>query len=105
MIKRAGENISATEVESALLEHPDIAEAAVIGISDPIRDEAVKAYVVAREGSTVSVEDVIAHCRAYLAPFKVPTAVEVRDRLPRTSIGKIEKKTLRAEARATGELQ
>ena len=105
VIKRAGENISATEVESALLEHPDIAEAAVIGISDPIRDEAVKAYVVAREGTTVTVEDVIAHCRAYLAPFKVPTAVEVRDRLPRTSIGKIEKKTLRAEARATGELQ
>jgi crotonobetaine/carnitine-CoA ligase len=104
VIKRAGENISATEVESALLEHPDIAEAAVIGITDPIRDEAVKAYVVAREGSALTVEQVIAHCRAFLAPFKVPTVVEVRGGLPRTSVGKIEKKTLRAEARAAGEL-
>ena len=46
MIKRAGENISASEVEDVLLDHPDVAEAAVIGVDDPVRDQAVKAFVV-----------------------------------------------------------
>jgi carnitine-CoA ligase len=104
VIKRAGENISATEVESALLTHPDIAEAAVIGVTDRIRDEAVKAFVVPAPGSRLTADDVVEHCRGRLAPFKVPTVVEIRDGLPRTSIGKIEKKALRAEAKSNGEL-
>ena len=51
MIKRAGENISASEVEDVLLDHPDVAEAAVIGVDDPVRDQAVKAFVVLEEGA------------------------------------------------------
>jgi carnitine-CoA ligase len=95
MIKRSGENVSSSEVESVLLDHPDVAEAAVIGVPDPVRDEAVKAFVVAAPGRTLREEDLLAHCRENLAPFKVPTIVELRAELPKTSIGKIEKKALR----------
>jgi crotonobetaine/carnitine-CoA ligase len=69
----------------------------VIAVPDPIRDEAVKAFVVLREGSSVTPEQIEAHCAARLAKFKVPTFVELRSSLPKTSLGKIEKKALRAE--------
>jgi crotonobetaine/carnitine-CoA ligase len=95
MIKRAGENVSSAEVEAALLEHPDVVEAAVVGVPDPVRDEAVKAFVVPAEGVTLSEADVIAFCRENLASFKVPTILEFRTELPKTSVGKIEKKSLR----------
>jgi crotonobetaine/carnitine-CoA ligase len=100
MIKTAGENVSASEVERILLTHPDIAEAAVIGIPHPIRDEVVKAYVVPAGDATLTSAAVIAHCTAHLARFKVPAEVEILDALPKTSIGKVEKKTLR-QAHAT----
>jgi crotonobetaine/carnitine-CoA ligase len=96
VIKRAGENVSAMEVETVLLEHPEIALAAVVSAPDPIRDEAVKAFVVRREGSTLQTEAIQAFCAERLAPFKVPTIVELRDDLPLTSVGKVEKKALRA---------
>jgi crotonobetaine/carnitine-CoA ligase len=95
MIKRAGENVSSAEVEAALLEHPEIEEAAVIGVPDPVRDEAVKAFIVPVEGKTLTEDAVIAFCRENLARFKVPTILEFRTELPKTSVGKIEKKTLR----------
>lgn len=95
VIKRAGENISASEVEAALLLDERVQEAAVIGVTDPIRDEAVKAFVVPVEGVELTEEQVVAHCRAQLASFKVPTLVVIVDALPKTSIGKIEKKALR----------
>jgi crotonobetaine/carnitine-CoA ligase len=97
MIKRAGENVSTVEVESVLLDHPEIVEAAVIGVVDPIRDEAVKAFVALAAGSTLTVEAIQEHCAGRLAKFKVPTIVDIRDELPKTSIGKIEKKLLRGE--------
>jgi len=95
MIKRAGENISALEVESILAAHPDVLEAAVIGVPDHIREEAVKAFVVARPGSRLDEAAITAHCAGHLASFKVPTEVEFRDELPHTSIGKINKGALR----------
>jgi crotonobetaine/carnitine-CoA ligase len=94
MIKRAGENVAALEVEGALLEHPDIVEAAVFGVPDPIRDEAVAAVVVAHG---LTAEDVIDHCREHLAKFKVPTFVEFAAELPKTSIGKVRKDVLRKQ--------
>jgi len=100
MIKRAGENVSATEVEVALAEHPDVELVAVIGVPDPVRDEAVKAFVVSRPGSGLGEEDLLRHCEGLLARFKVPTIIELRDSLPTTSIGKVEKKQLRREAAA-----
>jgi len=97
MIKRAGENISASEVEAALLDHPCVADAAVIGVPDAVRDEAVKAFVIVKDGSNVTPERLLEHCSRRLAHFKVPTLLEIRTDLPRTSVGKIEKKLLRQE--------
>lgn len=102
VIKRAGENVSASEVEAALVQHPGIAEAAVIGVVDPVRDEAVKAFVVLESGHDVTIEEIRQHCAQRLASFKIPTLVEVVPDLPKTSIGKIEKKVLRAREEEFG---
>ena len=95
VIKRSGENISAAELEQVLTAHPEIAEAAVIGVPDPIRDEAVKAFVRLVPGSGLSVQDVIDYCRRELIDFKVPSEVEFVDDFPRTQSMKIEKRLLR----------
>jgi crotonobetaine/carnitine-CoA ligase len=97
VIKRGAENVSASEVEGVLMEHPAVLECAVIGVPDPIKDEAVKAFVVVRPGTALSVDEILVHCAGRLAKFKVPQLVEVRDDLPKTSIGKIEKKLLRRQ--------
>jgi carnitine-CoA ligase len=96
VIKRGGENISASEVERTLGQHPGVLECAVIGVRDPIKDEAVKAFVVARPGAELTEADVIAFCAERLARFKVPQIVEIRAELPKTPLGKIAKKLLRA---------
>ena len=85
MIKRAGENISASEVELVIAARPGVALAAVIGVPDPIRDEAVMAFVVPEEGETLTPEDITSHCADHLARFKVPTIVEIHPTLPTTS--------------------
>lgn len=95
IIKRAGENISSSEVERVLVQHPAVLEAAVVGVPDPIRDEAVKAFVVVRSGAEASAEELSAFCAESLAGFKVPTEYEFLPELPKTSIGKIQKKALR----------
>ncbi len=95
MIKRAGENVSAIEVESVLVDHPLIAEAAIIGIADPIRDEAVAAVVVIAEGADLTEDDITAYCKERLSRFKVPTVVAFETELPKTSIGKVRKDELR----------
>lgn len=95
MIKRAGENISASEVEDVLAGHPAVAEAAVIGVPDPVRDQAVKAFVMLEHGMEATVEELAEHCACRLADYKVPTIVEIVEDLPRTSVGKVAKKLLR----------
>jgi crotonobetaine/carnitine-CoA ligase len=108
MIKRAGENVSAIEVEATLIDHPGIAEAAVVGVPDDIRDEAVAAVVVAGAAGGLSADEVIEHCREHLSKFKVPTVVRFVEELPKTSIGKVRKDELRkllkrdAESAAAG---
>jgi crotonobetaine/carnitine-CoA ligase len=94
VIKRAGENVSATEVECVLTAHPLIAEAAVIGVPDPIRDKAVKAFVRLRPGAALTASEVVCHCRAHLAAHKVPEVVEFVEDFPRTASLKIEKRSL-----------
>jgi crotonobetaine/carnitine-CoA ligase len=74
-----------------------VAECAVIGVFDPLRDEAVKAVIVLRHGATPCDDELTEWCGRYLARFKVPTVFEYRDALPKTSIGKIKKYQLRAE--------
>jgi crotonobetaine/carnitine-CoA ligase len=95
MIKRSGENISTIEIENLLTTHPAIAEAAVIGVPDPIRDMAIKAFVLPKKDGELSVEQVFEYCRENLAAFKVPSFVELVEDFPRTCSMKIEKRLLK----------
>lgn len=100
MVKRGDENVSSEEVESVLNAHPLIAESAVIGVPDPIRQEEIKAIIVLKAPNTplqVSPTEIWAHCREHLAPFKVPRYLEYRDELPKTPSSKIQKSLLRRE--------
>ncbi|MGH7388588.1 MAG: AMP-binding protein [Candidatus Rokuibacteriota bacterium] len=91
MIKRAGENVSASEVEETLKQHPAVFDAAVVGVPDPVRDQSIKAFVILADGAAASAEDLVAWCRGRLSRFKIPEAVEFRTTFPRTSVGKIQK--------------
>ena len=98
LILVSGFNVYPREVEDVLLRHPDIEEAAVIGIPHPYTGEAVKALVVVRAGAQLSADDVIAHCAVSLARFKCPTTVEFADELPHSATGKVSKGRLRENA-------
>jgi len=95
VIITGGENVSSVEVEDCLYQHPAVAEAAVIGIPDAKWGETVKALVVLRSAGGTTETELIEHCRSRLAHFKCPTSVEVRDSLPRTATGKLQKFKLR----------
>jgi crotonobetaine/carnitine-CoA ligase len=95
LIKRAGENISSTEVEITILDCPGVLDACVVGMPDPIRDEALVAVVVRKPDSDVTADAIRDFCASRLAPFKVPERVEFVDVLPRTSVGKIQKNLVR----------
>ena len=97
MIKRTGENIAAGEVEAVIKTHPAVADTAVIGVPDQMRDESIKAFVVVRDGESPTEQEIIEYCAARLSKFRVPEFVEFRQELPRTSVGKIQKHILRAE--------
>lgn len=95
IIKRAGENIAASEVEGVINQHPDVFESAAVGVPDEMRDEAIKVFVVRKAGASLDQESLLAYCTKRLAKFKVPASVEFVDSLPRTSVGKIRKEVLR----------
>lgn len=95
MVKRAGENISTSEIEKILEEHPLCAEAAVIGVEDPIRDMALKAFVLPVKGAKLTPEEVEEYCQKHMASFKVPSFFEIVSEFPRTCSMKIEKKLLK----------
>ncbi len=92
----SGFNVYPREVETVLAAHPDVEEAAVLGIPHPYTGESVKALVVLRDGAPVSAEDLIAFCARSLARFKCPTAVEFVRELPHSATGKVSKGALRA---------
>ena len=94
VIISGGENVSSIEVEDRLMAHPAVREAAVIGIPDEKWGELVTALVVT-DGSGVTAEDLITHCRGTLAGFKCPKRVEFVAELPRTATGKLQKFKLR----------
>jgi long-chain acyl-CoA synthetase len=94
MIIRGGENIYPREIEDVLLEHAGVKEAAVIGRPDEVRGEEVHAVLALTEGTELA--ELEEHCRARLAPYKVPSTWELVPELPKTSTGKIDKKPLRA---------
>jgi long-chain acyl-CoA synthetase len=83
MIKSAAENIYPTEVENCLREHPAVADAAIIGIPDPTWVQSVKAIVVIAPAVSVTEAELIGHCRARIASYKKPRAVEFVDAIPR----------------------
>lgn len=99
VIKSAGHLIGPFEVESTLMEHPAVAEAAVIGKPDPVAGEMVKAFVVLRPGVMPSEElrrAILAHARTRLGPVVAPKEIDFRDNLPRTRSGKIMRRLLKA---------
>jgi acyl-CoA synthetase (AMP-forming)/AMP-acid ligase II len=95
LIIRGGENISTGEIEAVLEDHPDIEEAAVIGVPDVEWGEVVKAVIVPRPGASVAPEDVIAYTRSRLASYKAPSYVAFVSELPRNAMGKVLKTDLR----------
>jgi fatty-acyl-CoA synthase len=96
MIITGGFNVFSVEVEASVMAIPDVHECAVIGVPDENWGEAVKAIIVLREGSSLTEEAVIAHCKAKLGGVKSPKSVEFRAEIPKTAAGKIDRKTLRA---------
>ena len=97
MIKRSGENIAAREVEAAILRHPAVQEAAVVGVPDPLRKEEVKAFIILNEGSNATedlAKSIAAHCDNYLAAFKRPRYIEFTADFPRTATRKVAKHQL-----------
>ncbi len=97
MIISGGYNIYPRDIEEIYFEHPDIQEASAIGIAHAKRGEAIKVFIVMKEGKTATEDEMIAYCDGKLAKYKWPTQVEFRDELPKTNVGKILKKELRAE--------
>jgi long-chain acyl-CoA synthetase len=99
MIIVSGFNVYPREVEEALATHPAVLDGAAIGVPHPIKGEEVKAFVVLKPGAKATAEEIIAHCRTQLAPFKVPKDIEFRESLPKTLIGKTLRRQLAQEDR------
>jgi long-chain acyl-CoA synthetase len=97
MIIVSGFNVYPSEVEGVLYEHPAVMEAAVIGVPHEYRGEAVKAFVVLKQGSQATPDELSEHCKRGLAEFKIPSEVVVRESLPKTAVGKILHRVLREE--------
>ena len=95
MINRGGENIYSIEVESALVTHPQVLEAAVVPRPHSIFGEVVHAFIVPAPGTKPSEDDIIAHCQKLIADYKVPASISLVDELPRNPGGKVLKKRLR----------
>ena len=93
----AGYNVSPREIDEVLYAHPKVREAVSVGVPHPSRGEVIKAYVVLKEGERCDRSEIIRWCRDRLANYKVPRVVEFRDELPKTMVGKILRRVLRAE--------
>ncbi|MCL4692806.1 MAG: AMP-binding protein, partial [Candidatus Hydrogenedentes bacterium] len=96
IIKSRGEKVSPREVENVICELPDVREAAVLGVPDPLLGQAIKAVVVLVCQAQLKESDIIAHCAKRLENFMVPKYVEFRDDLPKTNTGKVRRKDLQS---------
>jgi len=94
LIIASGYNIVPREVEEVLFMHPKVLEAIVAGVPDPRRGETVKAYLVLKPGEKATVEEIRDFCKQHLAPYKVPSAVDFRDSLPKSLVGKVLRRLL-----------
>ena len=99
MILVSGFNVYPNDVEDAVMRHPGIRECVAVGIPDERKGEAIKLYVSLHD-QNLTEADIIAHCREQLTGYKVPSFIEIRDDLPKSSVGKLLRRVLRDEARA-----
>jgi long-chain acyl-CoA synthetase len=95
MIIAGGYNIYPVEIDNVLFDHPKILEACAVGVPDEYRGETLKAFIVTKEGETLSEEEVLAYCRETLAPYKIPKTIEFVTELPKSVVGKILRRELR----------
>lgn len=95
VVKSGGISVYPLEIESVIYNHPEVLEAAVIGVPDTQWGEAVKAVVVLKAGSSLKAEALIGFCKERLSAYKVPKSVEIGSSLPLTEIGKVNKVKLR----------
>lgn len=95
IIIAGGYNVYPNEVEEAIRSYPKVEEVAVVGEKDEHRGETVKAFIVLKQGQQATKEEIIEHCRNYLAVYKLPRIIEFRDSLPKSLIGKILRRQLR----------
>jgi long-chain acyl-CoA synthetase len=100
LVIAGGFNVYPREIDEVLYQHPKVLDAVSVGIPDEYRGETIKAYIVLKPGETASGEDIVAFCKEKLAAYKVPKQVEFRDALPKSAIGKVLRKILRAEEEA-----
>jgi len=100
MILVSGFNVYPNEVEDAVALHEDVLEVAAIGVSDPKSTEAVKIFVVAKNPD-LSKDQIKEHCKKHLTGYKIPKHIEFRDELPKTNVGKILRRKLKEEERAS----
>jgi long-chain acyl-CoA synthetase len=97
LINVSGFKVYPRQVEEAIYSHPAVSEVTVIGVPDPYRGEAPKAFVKLKEGHELTQEALMRHLSSKLSRMEIPSAIEFRDSLPKTLIGKLSKKELRAE--------
>jgi len=97
MILSGGLNVYPRDIEEVFFQHSKILEAAAIGVPHPSRGEQVKVFVALKAGETATQEELIEYCKDKLATYKIPTEIEFREELPKSNVGKILKKELRAE--------
>ncbi|MGH6864911.1 MAG: AMP-binding protein, partial [Methyloceanibacter sp.] len=100
VINASGFKVYPRRIEDAIYEHGAVAEVCVVGVPDDYRGEAPKAYVRLKEGKTATADELLELLRVKLSKFELPAEIEFRDELPKTMIGKLSKKDLRAEARS-----
>ncbi len=100
MIAASGYNVYPREVEEILYQHPSIKEAVVVGVPDAYRGETVKAFVVLKDGETVTQEQILEFCKLRLSPYKVPKLLEFKTELPKTLVGKILRRALLEQEKA-----
>jgi carnitine-CoA ligase len=94
VIRRRGENVAPAEIEEALASHPDVVEAAVVGVPSELSEEDIKAFVVLREGAEPDLDELREWASRLLTPFKVPSRYEVLEELPHTATGRVAKHRL-----------
>jgi long-chain acyl-CoA synthetase len=94
MVISGGLNVYPSEVETVLLSHPKVQEAAAVGIPDVKRGQVVKAIVVLKDGEKATRREILSFCKERLSSFKMPRQLEFKDSLPKSSIGKIAKRQL-----------